>query len=281
MDELLDWMTLNGRLLSLQRLRNLLPRFAVDRALAEAVVAWVAESAPSLRWRKIEPHSLSIGEAQPVFGSDVVSFMAQVDPTFERYGYMRPTAARSDKSREPDLNALVSFGFQLRLLFGPGSRSEVVRVLLTDADGPLDAARIAEDAGYAKRNVSDTLSSLVESRVVKGRWSKNERVFSAYRDKWATLLERGPTASNLPTFMAWVQLLPALEGVYLWFQSEDLDLASDYILGSRARDLVERIAPLLENLGLAPLEEHGTHGPEFVLHFEELVRALLRLIRYA
>ncbi len=42
-DEVLDWLALNERLVSVQRLRNLC-RDHTDRALAEAALAWVAQS---------------------------------------------------------------------------------------------------------------------------------------------------------------------------------------------------------------------------------------------
>ncbi len=41
-----------------------------------------------------------------------------------------------------------------RLLFGPGTRSEVMRVLLVFPEGPLDGAPIAGDAGFAKSFIS-------------------------------------------------------------------------------------------------------------------------------
>jgi hypothetical protein len=43
-DEMLDWIALNHRLLSLQRLRNLTPRFPVDAGLVAAVTASAKES---------------------------------------------------------------------------------------------------------------------------------------------------------------------------------------------------------------------------------------------
>jgi hypothetical protein len=79
----------------------------------------------------------------------------------------------------------VNLSFRPRHLFGPGGRSEAMRVLLTWPDGPLDAARIADEAGFAKRSISDVLTSLAASRVIKAAWAGNERHFTAYKDRWA------------------------------------------------------------------------------------------------
>lgn len=91
-----------------------------------------------------------------------------------------------------------------------------MRILLTFADGPLDAARISDESGFAKRNVNDTLSGLISSRTVKARRSRNERVFIAYRNKWAELLEVGRSAEFMPVFVSRVHLLPAFAEIIEW-----------------------------------------------------------------
>lgn len=278
-DELLDWMSLNGRLLSLQRLRNLTKRFPLDRKLVDAVVAWVGESTPSLHWSKAgQQPNKQREEGVPLFSPDVVSFLGEVDPIFSRHGYVRPRASRSHKSNEPDLRAPVSLAFQLRLVLGPGSRSEIMRVLLTAADGPLDAARIADEAGFAKRNVNETLTALVVSGVVKARWSANERVFLAFRDKWSTLLELGPSADNMPAFVSWIHLLPVLMDVLAWSEREAETKDSEYLISSRARDLMERIAPDLEMVGLAAPPSRSYPGAAYLPAFLETMESLLAVI---
>jgi hypothetical protein len=245
-DETLDWLAANRQLLSIQRLRNLTGRFPVDARLVGAVSAWIGESAPSRS--ALKGHALS-AEQVPVFSRDVVSFIGEPDPVFAEYGYVRPRVVRSGKSGEPDVKMPANFAFQLRHLFGPGSRSEVVRILLTFTEGPLDAARISDEAGFAKRNVSDTLGSLVASRAAKARWSRNERHYIVYRNKWATLLV-GPSAEFLPEFVSWVHLLPAALQIVDWLDHVAVTEDSEYLISSRSRDLMERIAPDLEMAGL-------------------------------
>src|SRR6266700_1377427 len=191
-DDVLDWAAVNRQLLSLQRLRNLGKRFPVDPELAGAVIAWTEDQTVSAARETAAEQGRGL-EMRPVFDRDVISFIGEPDPVFAKFGYVRPVVVRSRKSRDPDPKILANFAFLLRHLFGAGSRSEIMRVLLTCTNGPLDAARISDESAFAKRNVNDTLSSLVSSRAVKARRSTNERVFIAYRDKWAELLEIGPS----------------------------------------------------------------------------------------
>lgn len=236
----------------MQRLRNLTARFPVDPGLVGAVLAWAGEPAPSPRGPTSQRKHSQHPEDIPVFSPDVVGFIGEPDPVFAELGYIRPRVVRSGKSSEPDARQPVNLAFQLRHLFGPGSRSEVMRILLTFTDGPLDAARISDEAGFAKRNVSDTLTSLAASRTVQARWSGNERIFLAYRDKWATVLQAGPSAKYLPAFVSWVHLFPAALEILAWLEKEAGTADSDYLISSRARDLIERVTPSLEIAGLTP-----------------------------
>jgi DNA-binding transcriptional regulator GbsR (MarR family) len=154
-----------------------------------------------------------------------------------------------------------------------------MRILLTTREGPLDAARIADEAGFAKRNVSEVLTALVETDVVKARWSRNERVFLVYRDKWATLLELGPKATSMPAFVSWVHLLPPLVQVLRWLEGESESGDSEYLMSSRARDLVERIGPDLEVAGLAQPSVRSLPGASYLPAFVQMIDYLLHAIR--
>lgn len=273
-DETLDWLAANRHLLSMQRLRNLSKRFPLDARLVGAVSSWAGDSIPS---QALKGHDLA-SELVPVFSRDVLGFIGEPDPVFAEYGYIRPRVIRSGKSGEPDVKMPANFAFQLRSLFGPGSRSEVLRILLTFTEGPLGAARISDEAGFAKRNVSDTLAGLVTSRVAKSRWSGNERHFIVYRNKWATLLEVGPSAEFLPEFVSWVHLLPASVEIIDWLDSVAVTEESEYLVSSRARDLIERVARDLEMAGLDVMPRFPSHGAAYLPVFIDTVDSLLAKI---
>jgi hypothetical protein len=275
-DEVLDWIAGNRRLLTMQRLRNLTGRFPVDARLVSAVMSSAGEPASPQRLK--EQITDQIPENVPVFTSDVLGFVGKRDPVFAEYGYIRPRAIRSGKSREPDLKIPANFAFQLRHLFGPGSRSEVMRILLTFRDGSLDAARLSDEAGFAKRNVNDTLVSLVASRTVKASWSGNERHFVAYRDRWATVLEVGPSAEYIPSFVSWVHLLPASLDIIAWLDAEAEAQRSEYLVSSRARELMEHVRHNLMMAGLDVSPKRPVHGSAYLSTFADTVESLLAIM---
>lgn len=255
-DEMLDWIAHNNGLLSLQRLRNLCKHFPSDPALVNAVLSWVAQANPTVRWPKSPPdQGIQTQEPRRLFPEALVSFIAEPDPVFAKHGILRPVVSRSGKSTEPDPDLRSNLGLRLRLLFGAGARADIIRVLLTQPEGALlDASHIATEAGFAKRNVSDALNAMSKSGVVLSRWDGNQRVYFVYRDKWADLLGVGPGASSLPHFRPWVRLLSTLLEVGLWLDHAAHANYSDYMLTSRANDLLERMRP-----GIGELVDHPIH----------------------
>lgn len=277
-DEMLDWMASNHELLSLQRLRNLARRFPLPPGLVAAVTTLTRQAATVNA--PVSDQAAPVQDGEPVFSPEVLAFISKQDPVFARHGFIRPPAARTGKSREPDPALAVNLSFRLRHLFGPGGRSEAMRVLLTWPDGPLDAARIADEAGFAKRNISDVLTSLTASGVIKAAWAGNERHFTAHRDRWALLLDLARPA-DMPSFVSWVHLLPAALQIITWLDEKVGTTESDYLIASQARSLMNRLTRDLEAAGIDIQHRQPAHGTGYLPVFTETSHALLAQLRAA
>jgi hypothetical protein len=274
-DEMLDWMAFNHELLSTQRLRNLTGRFPVPPGLVAAVSAWTRQTAPDNP--PVQGQPLPAQDSQPVFSPDVLAFIPRPDATFAQYGFIRPPATRTGKAHEPDLALAVNLSFRLRHLFGPGGRSETIRVLLTIPDGRLDAARIADEAGFAKRNINDTLTSLAASGVIKATWSGNERRFTAYRERWALLLD----LAYMPPFVSWVHLLPAALQIMLWLDENADSADSEYLVSSNARRLLNRLNHDLEAADIDTQHQSPAHGTAYLPVLAQTSNAILAQLKTA
>ena len=271
-DEMLDWMAFNHELLSTQRLRNLAGRFPLPPGLVAAVTACTRQTAPVKVSASGQAAPVQGGE--PVFSPDVLAFISRPDSVFAEHGFIRPPAARTGKSREPNPALPVNLSFRLRHLFGPGGRSETMRVLLTCPDGPLDAARIADEAGFAKRNVSDVLASLTASTVIRAAWAGNERHFTAHRNKWALLLDlAGP--ADMPSFASWVHLLPPALEIITWLDEKADTAESEYLIASQARSLINRLTRDLAAADLDVQHPQASHSTSYLPAFAETTNALL------
>ena len=274
-DEVLDWMLANERLVSVQRLRNF--SSDDDRDLAEAALAWVARHGRSARFKPLDGAGEQRESPRPLFRR-IAQQVRNPDQVFLSFDFLKPDTLPSGKSREPDTERPINFAFRLRNLFGLGSRAEVIRYLLTFSETAAPAQAIAEAAGYAKRNVNETLTALVASRTVTTYEVGNERRYVLNRNSWYQLLELQAGAG--PTYRNWPRLLSALGRLTRWLENGQLDELSPYMLASEARTLMDELEPSFATASVLLPSAAAAQGEEYWTVFEERVEQILSALRH-
>ena len=265
-DEVLDWMLVNERLLSTQRLRNLACDDA-DRALVGAAIAWVGQ------WRRKAhaptPERLSPQDrTEPLF-LDARAPVNHPDPAFLEYELLKSWREPERRSGQPDLSAPINLALRLRSLLGVSARAEVVRVLLT-VDAPrMSVQALAASTGYAKRNVQEAAASLRAAGAANSSTLGNEQRFELPRQRWLELLE----LPRAPLHVDWPQLFRALRVLLRWLREPRNEDLSEYMLASEARRVLEAVADDLRFAGVS-VDLGGPDGAEYWRHFASVVRDL-------
>jgi hypothetical protein len=269
-DETLDWLLTNERLVSIQRLRNLC-RDDDDRDLVEGALLWVARQQPRRRPASQRGPERHATEPRPLF-YDVARQAREPDEAFLAVGLLKPATEPSKKSRAPDPDAPINFAFRMRHLFGLGSRPEVIRYLLTAPVTDASALAIADAAAYAKRNVNETLTSLVASSIVTAYEHANERRYYLNRALWGEFL--GFQQNNWPTYRDWPRLLRSLQQLSRWLHDPAIDELTPYMLSSKARSLMQQLEPDLAAAGIP----YGTAAPQGEHYWESFVDGVERAV---
>lgn len=272
-DEVLDWLSVNEQLVSVQRLRNLCTDGA-EVALVDAALAWSMPNRRPLRGAvKDAPTQLEpLFPVAPSSGEDL-------DAAFARYGFARPPLNASGKSQAPRLRDPISFAFRLRRLLGVGVRAEVVRALLTIRAPRVSGRTITASSAFAQRNVREGLTHLLEAGVIDVVEISDDRQYAIHHAAWAALLGL-PAAPDLPLHFDWIATYRALVGIVRWLQQPALGDLSDYLLASQARTLVEELSSDLQRVGV-PVGLYPALGPDFWDEFTEIARAAVRNARRA
>lgn len=243
-DEVLDWLVRNESLISVRRLRTLCDG-PEDERLSAAVLEWVTrQRRPRSPSRQLE---LKTGEAEALFRSDDLPAL-RTDPVFSAFGFTRPLAEPSGKSRAPDLTAPINFAFRLRQLLGVGARAEAVRYLLTADTEFATVADVAESSGYSKRNTQEALTALHAAGAATLASSGGEQRFAIDRSRWAHLLDLEP--HELPMYRDWPTFLGALRRILRWLSRPELETLSDYLRASEAAELLDVVRPGLSRAGV-------------------------------
>jgi hypothetical protein len=237
-DEILDWMLVNERLVSVQRLRNL-SKGVDERTLVDAALSWVAswKSRPNPD-RRPAPEEGNYPPT-PLFHGLPPRGSALDDP-FRAHGLAKPPTEPSRKSRPPDVDAPVNLAFRLRYVFGVSARAEVLRCLLTIDAPRVSVQVIARSAAYSKRNVQEALNSLGAAHVVSAITVRRDQSYRVDHARWGPLFGFG--TDDWPVHRDWPQLLGALVRILRWLDDPRTGELSDYMRVSAARDLLERVA---------------------------------------
>lgn len=266
-DETLDWLLTNERLVSVQRLRNLC-RDDDDRDLVEGALLWVARHQPRSRPAPPRGRDQRTGEPRPLF-YEVARQVREPDEAFLTVGLLKPATEPSGKSQPPDPDTPINFAFRMRHLFGLGSRAEIVRYLITAPVTDASALGIADSAAYAKRNVNETLTSLVASRIVTAYEQGNARRYYLDRAMWGQFLRFQP--NGWPTYRDWPRLLGAVRQLSRWLKQPALDELTPYMLASDARSIMEQVEP---ELAIAGVPARLMPAPPGEQYWEAFVEAM-------
>ncbi len=264
-DETLDWLLVNERLASGQRLRNLAVD-AADRALADAASAWVSQWRRKSRWPEPVPPPSEVGE--PLYVG-VRQPLGAVDPAFLAAGLLKPLREPDRRSQSPDLLVPINLAFRLRSVLGVGARAEVVRVLLT-VDAPRTTVQaLAVSTGYAKRNAQEAAAALRAAGVASSSSLGNEQRFELDRGRWLGLLG----LEMPPRHVDWPQFLHAMRVLLRWLRDNESAGLSEYMLASGARQVLEEVGDDFRFAGI-PVSAAGPDGTAYWQHFEQVVEDL-------
>jgi hypothetical protein len=275
-DELLDWLSVNQRLVSVQRLDNM-ARDSNEQSLVDATLSWAGV-------RK-SPWRLRPGPAEASPGDDLVPLFhglpmrgATLDEAFRARGFAKAATTPSKKSRPPDVNAPINFAFRLRHLLGVSARAEVIRCILTIDAPQVTAQVVARSAVYSKRNVQEALNALGAARVVVTLTIGGEQRYAVDRARWAPLFDLEP--GGWPTHRDWPQLLGAVARIMRWLDDSVNEDLSSYMRASAVRDLLEAVGDDLIFAGVRVEPAPPGGGEEVWASFVRTIRNVLAALSH-
>lgn len=206
-DEVLDWLTVNGRFLNIQRLRNLIRGGELcGGPVVPAVADWMARHERSARWRPLAGPPGRSGENEPLFllpDGRPLPVSGDRDPVFLSHGLERNAVVLRGLTGAFPADAPSCLLLRLRALFGVGARADALAYLVLSGGG--HPREIARELRYSQKAVHDVLADLACSGAVHSARAGRERT---YRVSAAALpfLAPPPPAGwvNWPAFLSMV-----------------------------------------------------------------------------
>ena len=241
-DVLTSWAVTGSKLLSVQRIKNLTPKYpkpTTDR-LAEFARIALMEGGDH-RWRK-----LAGAESGP-----------------------RP---RTQELRGPSANGWdpAALIVRLRLGIGVGLQADIVAFLLSQKDAWASSRVIAEATGYSVYAIRRTADKMAEARFVESTANKPLE-YRADRAAWRAVL--GLEDEVLP-WKYWYQVYALVANLVALSEEGALGAGTEYLLSSRLRDFADKHEDAFRLNRIPSLDPRQSAGEKYVAAFEQVAEGL-------
>ena len=246
--EMLGWLRLHERWVSVQRLKNMLKKEAFQGGpVLGAVAASLTESTNVAKWGQlIRARKPAEKGAEALFFLRDGKPMPQVrkpDPVFEKRGFLCEPVELGPDSRPFSPEEPQNLLLKLRALFGVNSRCEVVAYLLGQEQAGV--SDVADATYYFRRTVYNTLREMRMSGLLDLREQGGQNVYGIHRDRWLEFLAPGGPP---PEWVNWPPLFGALEHIWRTLADPGVWGMSRLSLSAELRALMSKVRPQLERV---------------------------------
>jgi len=288
-DQMIDWLCLNGRLISLVRLGNLYDKRKIGDPFAVAAIAeTIGERAVLRKWKAAVPKWRKMNnrvedvipqEPRPLFrrpNGGPLPVSEPFDPVFARYSYQRSPVQPRGMSQPPNPHLRANLWLKLRALFGVNARSDVMAWMLTHGEG--HPGEMARRLGYYPKTLQDTLNEMELSGHLRSWREGREKHYAIGAEDWTFLATWG-NGKTAPRWVDWPAVFAALDRVSRTLMDRRLEDASDFVQAAELRDLSDRaeVGAALARSGMlsSGRDTDRMTGPEFMAALIEDLRIVL------
>lgn len=242
-DEVMDWLTKNGRFLNIQRMRNILRKesFGGGSVLA-AIADWLSQRDAPLKWKLLASTPNRQTKSQSLFflpDSRPLPQRGKPEPTFLKHGFTRNTLQVRGYSQTFSPDAPACLFLKMRALFGVNARCDILTYLALNKTG--HPREVARELYYSQKAIHDVMTEMACSGVVLSSRAARERTFRIA----AGALPLLPPQTEVSGWINWPILLSTAKRV--WTLAEELRTADldSLVLSS---EITLTMKPLLERL---------------------------------
>jgi hypothetical protein len=249
-DQMMDWLCLNGRLISLVRLGNLYGKRRIGDPFAIAAIAeTIGERAVLRKWKTAVPKWRTMiarvedtipQEPRPLFqrpNGESLPVSEPFDTVFVRYHYQRSPVQPRRMSQPPNPHVRANLWLKLRALFGVNARSDVMAWMLTHGEG--HPGEMARRLAYDPKTLQDTLNEMELSGHLRSWREGREKHYAIGAEDWSFLATRS-SAKTPPRWVDWSAVFGALDRVSRTLMDRKLESASGFVQAAELRELADR-----------------------------------------
>jgi len=277
-DEVISWLSENGNLLNIDRLKNVL-RFFINSEtnVLGAVAEYLVKKEQKRKWDRVVHFCTKKKKEEKIQNLFVakdlvpVPVVGKFDPVFLRWGFRRNEVNLRKRIQKIDFEKPCNLLLKLRSFFGVNARADIYAFLLfSEGDNSL---QISQKVHFNQRNVYQVLNDLHKSGLVEKKSIGKRSLYTIDHSSWINFFRIEVQLS----YVIWSKVFSALSYLYekMIYQPERFE--DSYLASSEFREISEKFIPEIETSGLRVQSSHleKLTGESYTPQFIDYVRNIL------
>ena len=276
-DEVMSWLSENGHLLNIDRLKNVLKCFDdLETNILGAVSEFLVIKEKKRKWDRVVNFCKKKNRAkvQNLFlakNFEPIPIVGEFDPVFLRWGFRRDEVNLRKRIQKIDLEKPCNLLLKMRSFFGVNARADIyVFLMFSEGDNSL---QISQKIHFNQRNVYQVLNDLHRSGLVEKRNIGKRSLYTIDRSNWLSLFNNDISLS----YIIWPKVFSALSYLFksMFYQPEIFE--DTYLASSEFRNISEKFIPEIEASGMRVQSSYLKRiiGEEYTAHFINYVKNIL------
>jgi hypothetical protein len=268
-DAVLEWLRINGRFISVQRIKRMLKdEIFTGEPVLRAVAAVTTTSENEAKWaRMTRDGTKKQRKKEALFflkNGAPLPVVQKPEPIFAKYGFLRDRVEERGVAEPFRPEPLENLLLRLRALLGVNARCEIFQFLLLNDRGSPRA--MAKDCYYYPATISKALAEMSQSGFVVSRTEGRHRYYKLLPETWRDLFLGNKAKTS---WVVWARFFSALEQVWLFLDQRDLASQSALAQASSLRRILKRsvVSQLDRSGSVFMFGDDSTHSGEALIPF--------------
>ncbi len=278
-DEVISWLSENGNLLNIDRLKNILRLFDKSETnMLGAIAEYLVQKEQKRKWDRVVhfcKKKKSEEGIQDLFMSKnylPIPILGKFDPIFLRWGFKREEVKLRKRIQKIDFEKPCNLLLKMRSFFGVNARADIcVFLLFSGGDNSL---QISQKIHFNQRNVYQVLNDLHRSGLVEKRSIGKRSLYAIDHDNWFRFF----TVEYKIKYIMWAKVFSGLSFLYKEMINKPEIFEDTYLASSEFRKISEKFIPEIETTRLKVQSKHleKLTGDLFASGFINYVKDILQ-----
>jgi hypothetical protein len=257
-DEIIDWMIVNERWISLQRIKSLKKQYNNEQtaSIFAAIASTINKRKSNIRWEAFSKFKLETDtQMKPLFlnhDGTIMPLLGEPDANFKSAGWLRSEINPRRLSIQIPFSTPSNLILHLRSLFGLSPKAEIIAYLMSN--NRTNVSDLVTATGYTRPPIHESLNDLLAGGYINTKKLKSGQIYSLNTERWKQFIGINHKSS---IWIDWQSVFISIDKLIAFFEAAQTDKMSEYLLKSELISIAEILNNGIASSGLPNPFSHG------------------------